>query len=219
MSLRYFHSADTHLGRARQASFCGPFNVCFSRLCAPLKHALRRLGSLQERFFELLTFGIPVQLLPATNDGEFQLEHHKLWVEQRQNLEMIHSSSDDKDERCLVPRPDDILMGRDKLARSHTGNIRFHHIIATRQEEYNNAPSKDEKTIIAASIVLSIKESRGRFLKLDEASWVIVSDEAARDKVTNAFRSRRRSANRSKPPKKERDVGEGPPCSKRRPDN
>ena len=150
-------------------------------------------------------------------DGELQLEHHKLWVEQRRNLEAIKSSTDDKGERCIVPGPKDILLGRDKLARSHTGNIRFHHITAIRQEEYDKATSKDERSVIAASIVLSIKEAGGRFLKLDKASWVVVSDEAARDKVTNAFRSRRMRANSSKSTKKGRDDVEND-RSKRKPD-
>ena len=178
---------------------------------------LRLPGSLQERFFELSTFGIPVQLLPITVEGELNLEHHKLWVEQRRSLESLNLSSLDQVERCLVPGPKDILLGRDKVARSHTGNLRFQHIITTHQEDYDNAVSKDERSIIAASIVLSIKESGGRFLKCDEASWVQVSDDAARDKVTNAFRSRRLKVKNSKTSQKQSEVGASR-YSKRKPD-
>ena len=80
------------------------------------------------------------------------------------------------------------------MARSHTGNIRYYHIIATHQEQYDDARSHDERSIIAAAIVLSIKESGGRFLKLDGTnnSWLVVDDDTARVKVTNSFRTRRR---------------------------
>ena len=131
-------------------------------------------------------------------DGELQLEHHKLWVEQRRNLEALKSRSSDNNKRCIIPRLYDVLHGRDKLAKSHIGNIRFHHIIANHQEVYDNAVSKEERSIIAASIVLSIKEAGGRFLKPDKASWVQVSDEVARNKVTNAFRNSRMKAMNSK---------------------
>ena len=152
-------------------------------------------------------------------DGELQLEHHKLWVEQRRNLEALKSSSvDETIDRCVVPGPYDVLHGRDKLAKSHMGNIRFHHIIANHQEVYDNAVSKEERSIIAASIVLSIKEAGGRFLKPDKASWVQVSDEVARNKVTNAFRNSRMKAMNSKSPQSGNASGVSV-CTKRKPES
>ena len=145
-----------------------------------------------------MTFGIPVQVLPITVQGEKQLEHHKLWLESRRNIESAQPS-DRKGERCVVPGPMDIVFGRDALARAHLGNLRFRKIIHDRQERYDHAASHDERSVIAADIVLGIKESGGRFLKLEKASWIVVNDETARDKVTNAFRSRRSDRRVSNP--------------------
>ena len=161
-----------------------------------------------------MTFGIPVQLLPLTVEGNPKLDNHRLWVEQRRNLERnptalrsqnqydIDKGDEESIDRCVVPAPTDVLLGRDKISRSHIGNVRFDHLIDSRQEQYDGAMSKDERSILAADIVLLIKEAGGRFLKLDQASWVTVDDESARDKVTSAFRTRRRSRRLAEQPAK-----------------
>ena len=162
-----------------------------------------------------------MQLLPFTVDGEIQLEHHKLWVEQRRSWEALQSPpfDDDKDSiRCIVPGPHDVLHGRDNVAKSHTGNIRFHYMIANHQEEYDKALTKDERSIIAASIVLSVKKAGGRFLKPDKASWVQVSDEVARNKVTNAFRNCRMKATTNSKDVSRGGEGANSTCTKRKPD-
>ena len=141
-----------------------------------------------------MTYGIPVQVLPMTLDGDILCDNHKLWLEERRHWEECRRSDNHQKElRCAIPGPKDVLFGRDKISRSHTGNIRYYHLIATRQEQYDSAVSKDEKFIIASDIVLKIKESGGRFFKLDKAGWVAVDDDTAREKVTSAFRTRRRS--------------------------
>lgn len=154
-----------------------------------------------------MTFGIPVQLLPIDVEGNVRLDNHKLWLEQRRNLEKIRPQDHQAEIHCTVPGPYDVLFGRDKISRFHAGNTRFYHLIDSRQEKYDAATSKDERSLLAADILLIIKESGGRFLKLDKTSWVVVDDETARDKVTSTFRTRRRSRRQaSQPPKINRDA-------------
>ena len=154
------------------------------------------IGSLQEQLFKLMTFGIPVQVLPISSDGKIHLEHHKLWLEQRKNREAHERNgavSASEAKHCVIPGPKDVIFGRDSIARTHLGNARYINIIASHQQQYDDCPTTYDRTIIAADIVLRIKESGGRFLKLDRAGrWVVVDDEAAKDKVTSAFRGRRR---------------------------
>jgi hypothetical protein len=50
--------------------------------------------------------------------------------------------------------------------------------------------------LLAETIVRNIKDSSGRFLKLDSGTgggWTEVNDEIARDKIAHAFRTQRKS--------------------------
>ena len=155
-----------------------------------------------------MTFGIPVQVMPVQVDGSIDLEHHKLWVDQQRKIEARRRRDGHQGCRfAIIPGQKDILFGRDKIARSHPGNARFLHLISTLQEQYDGASSKEERFIISAGIVSSIKESGGRFLKFEEAGWEVVDDTVARYKVTNTFRSYRKKQNSAIPPTKE-SVGE-----------
>lgn len=101
------------------------------------------------------------------------------------------------DEATLIPGPYDIICGRDKLAQNHKGNFRYQHVVESFREEYENS-TKDEKTVVASKIVELVKR-QGRFLKYEEATgrWVELTDKQARNKVSNAFRSRRKAVVRS----------------------
>lgn len=75
----------------------------------------------------------------------------------------------------------------------HVGNIRYNNIIHEHRAEYEQADVK-EKTKIAMGIVQKVKADGGRFLKMvDGCTWVEVEDGVARDKVSNAFRSKRKA--------------------------
>ena len=89
-----------------------------------------------------------------------------------------------------VPRPFDVICGRDKLAQNHKGNHRYQYFIETNRQEYEQA-DKDQKTELANKIVKLVMED-GRFIKECDAGWVELSMKEARDKVGNAFRSRRK---------------------------
>jgi hypothetical protein len=148
------------------------------------------LGSYQEIRYELMTFGILMDMFPLTADGKFALENHRDWIAQRLKLESMDSPM--FDERVIVPGPTDVLMGRDWAAQLHPGNIRFRNIIAELLEAYENA-RKREKTRIAQGVVRDIKASGCHFLKLNVAGYVVVDDSTARAKVSSAFRDRRKT--------------------------
>jgi hypothetical protein len=146
---------------------------------------------------ELMTFGIPVQVFPPNTAEAVDLDQHKKWIEQRQVLEAASSAEDVRTgfEALVIPRAVDVLYGRDAKAQQHPGNIRYHVLIETNQNRYDATDSRIEKTAIAYQIVQTIKEHGGCFLKQDQAGWVVVDDTTARNKVTNAFRSRRKAIN------------------------
>jgi hypothetical protein len=92
----------------------------------------------------------------------------------------------------ISPAPKDVLFGRGKLIKDHPGNVVLHRLEEERMLKYEMA-SKWEKTVIASEIMAIIKEEDGRFLKMEDGSWVEVDSDVAREKVSHAFRSLRRS--------------------------
>jgi hypothetical protein len=167
--------------------------------------------------YALMTFGIPTKVLPITNEGGIDVEHHRRWLQRRRMLEATIG----RDNECQtnVPHHSDVLYGRDKSVQEHSGNIRYLNLIAEYWDRYDGA-SKIEKKSITEEIVELVKTSGGRFLKMDDSGWVEVSDVVARDKVSNAFRDRRKAVNRvqartlkSQGGTRERDVVPSRDCS------
>jgi hypothetical protein len=138
-----------------------------------------------------MTFGIPTRVLPFSVDGEISLENHHKWIESQRILE----GGSDETKRNTVPGPFDVLLGREKISQENVGNARYHFVIDAHRDHFESS-SVREKTAITREIVQEIKESGGRFLKLDNADWAEVSDADARKKVASAFRSKRKSGKR-----------------------
>jgi hypothetical protein len=167
--------------------------------------------------YELMTFGIPTKVLPITTEGDVDVEHHTRWLQRRRILEAAIG----RDNECHtnVPHHSDVLYGRDKSVQEHSGNIRYLNLIAEYWDRYDGA-KKIEKKSITEEMVNLVKASGGRFLKMDDSGWVEVSDVVARDKVSNAFRDRRKAVNRvqartlkSQCSTRERDVPSSRDCS------
>mmetsp|Transcript_10934 Transcript_10934/g.31344 ORF Transcript_10934/g.31344 Transcript_10934/m.31344 type:complete len:811 (+) Transcript_10934:50-2482(+) len=103
----------------------------------------------------------------------------------------IHMHAQDKEgTRVVVPGRMDILFGRGRSFQEHPGNLRYSQLIETNREKYDSS-KKLEKTALTKHIVQTVQASGGRFLKQDGASWVVVSNETARDKISHGFRNRR----------------------------
>ena len=147
-----------------------------------------------------MTFGIPTKVLPVTAQGEAAWQHHHDWISSRESIEAKKLEA--KEERtykndCIdVPRTIDVLIGTGTLAQSHTGNTRYQFLIDEYQERYDAGETRIEKTIIASAIVMKVKDYGGRFLirEKGETNWSEADDLVARERVTNAFRGRRKSA-------------------------
>ena len=171
-----------------------------------------------------MTFGIPTKILPVTAQGEADWQYHHDWISSRKSIEANNlkakeeqtTPSDEANQNdCIdVPRTIDVLIGIGKLAKSHTGNTRYHFLIDEYQERYDACETRIEKTIVASAIVMKIKDYGGRFLirKKGETNWSEADDWVARRKVTTAFRGRRKSA----VARLKRTTAEGTDTSKRR---
>lgn len=113
--------------------------------------------------FELQTFGIPItgDIVKA---GSSSFEWHHEWLRSREAIEKESANGGDESDVIVVPRRFDVLFGRGKNTREHTGNLRCSHLVEMSRPKYENA-NKYQKTEIAERIVSIIHESYGRFLK------------------------------------------------------
>lgn len=85
----------------------------------------------------------------------------------------------------------DVLCGRGGGTNVHPGNRRFRDLINTNRRAYLKA-RKNDKPAISRSIVRTIRENNGRFLKKDEKRglWLEIGDDSAREKTSQALRQR-----------------------------
>ena len=87
--------------------------------------------------------------------------------------------------------PNDVLSGRGGGTNQHEGNCFFRSLINKNRERYLRS-KKNDKPYISLSIVNTIRQRKGRFLKKDEDSglWYEIGDALAREKTSQALRQR-----------------------------
>lgn len=141
-------------------------------------------GSKESILFKLQTYGIPTDDLFADKDNQVNLEWHHQWLKIVRAREEHRSKPTDD---IIIPLRFDVLFGRGKNTRQHTGNLRALHLCEMVRPQYE-AASKFEKTAIAERIVHAIRDSHGRFLKWDDDGWTEVDTETAREKISHFFR-------------------------------
>jgi hypothetical protein len=139
-----------------------------------------------------MTFGIPVECLPLTDEGALKAANQMKWIAKRKIKESKLKRSEEF-HGIDLPGTNDILVGRGKPIGGHLGNVQLRRLVDHYLDEYEHA-TKQEKTLIATRIVNETKKYPTRFLKRNpDGWWVEVPDEVARTKVSTCFRSARSS--------------------------
>jgi len=119
------------------------------------------IGDQQKVWFELQTYGIPTNQIPILHDGTVSLDQHREWLGFRRNYEEQVQLTGREEDGVIVPRRFDVLFGRGRFTREHTGNLRAAHIVEMYRVEYE-AAGKFQKTIIAERIVRKYLVPNGR---------------------------------------------------------
>lgn len=117
-------------------------------------------GDRDKIMFSLQTFGIPTNHHPIQPDGTLSLECHREWLASRR----IQEESGNVQKAVIVPRRFDVLFGRGRYTREHTGNLRAAHIVEMHRVEYEQA-GKFDKTDIAERIVGRFAQTKGRLVR------------------------------------------------------
>lgn len=91
-----------------------------------------------------------------------------------------------------VPSEQDVVIGRLKMATTHSGNLRLHQITLSYLEEYmSSSDEKTRKSQILAEIYDQIQRvNNGKFVKLDAKTkkWYEVTKSVARERISQGLR-------------------------------
>lgn len=146
-------------------------------------------GTDMEIIYNLMTFGISNSAIPIGVNGSLRLEAHKEYVRKMKMADQITDGVD----QIYLPLKYDVLLGRGKPLQKYSGNLNYHYIVQMYHERYEDA-AKGVKSELAMEIVKTIQAQGGRFLKQDTVGWTMITDEAARSKVSHTFRNHRIAA-------------------------
>jgi hypothetical protein len=136
-----------------------------------------------------MTFGVPVQFVPVSYEGELKTGNHNKWLAKREARDNGLKQMGWFDGLDL-PARNDVLLGRGKPFQDHPGNICMRNLVELHIEEYQIAPM-GQKNVMAAKIVQATK-LHGLFVKKrPDGWWEEVNDADATMKVLKTFRTAR----------------------------
>jgi len=115
--------------------------------------------------------------------------------QQIQAVDLVVASSSNSNagpSTSIVPRPNDVLLGRGRGVQHHNGNIRFRNMLEPYRENYDRTPRKSRRQYSAA-VTNYLIGSGIRFLqKAPNGDWIESSFEEADRKVGQLFRTLRK---------------------------
>lgn len=135
--------------------------------------------------YSIMAYGISPDSLPVTSEGILKKGAHVKWVKKHQ----IRDSAQDGIEKIDVPGKNDVLLGKvGKSMQQHPGNVLLRTFVESKMPEYIRFEARDEKTSYMDNIVVAIRQSSFRFLKLDgQGWWVLATENDVREKISRAF--------------------------------
>jgi hypothetical protein len=136
-----------------------------------------------------MTFGISVDWLPVTYEGELKTSNHTKWVARRE-VKDSNMMCSGRHEGIDLPSHNDVLLGRGKPYQDHPGNVRMRYLVDMHLCDYKSSKVLGQKTLLAAKVIASIKQDSCRFLKRNAAGWWLeVPEEGAVVKVLKTFKT------------------------------
>lgn len=153
-------------------------------------------GSYTEWMYDLMTLGIPHNLIPFTSEYKIKTKNHLDYLAMRKCAYDYRASTNGMIQTTSLPTNFDVLLGKGKPIQESAGNLKLAAMIDDYVAQYHSS-SKQEKTALAATVVHKVKLSSGKFLSKESGVWIEVSDDVARDKVSHMFRHQRQRANKA----------------------
>lgn len=141
-------------------------------------------GNRIEIMYKLMSYGIPVDLLPLSEVGCIKTKHISQWIKARRFQEAIdnhrrnntvqqHNNNNNTTSASPpnlpivieCPLSTDVVFRNGQSSMSHPGNVMFRGLLETYYEQHRSATTIQEKVAITWKVVDEVLEARhGRFL-------------------------------------------------------
>ena len=174
------------------------------------------MGTHLECRYNLMTFGIPPEILPVDDDGTVTTKDYEQLLARVARKEesddssgsanttrsqpTASSASKDTEDTELVPGDMDVVMGRGSTHKRGQGYANLKALLERHYEEYYSV-TRFEKTVISRMIYERMVESGSRFMAKATTKktadpvkgpvWYQLDEEDARDRIAHAFRNLR----------------------------
>lgn len=113
--------------------------------------------------------------------------------------------------RPVQPRPRDIILGRGRVHSERSGNTHFHSLVDRYMNGYHNAPDRKQKSAIIHTVYMDLCSTACRFLRREPKTDIYeeVGEAYAKEKISHAFRDKRRKQSKAKESMKSLHDGSG----------
>jgi len=162
--------------------FCSPATPFFQMARVMISIALKRgksvtrvkihTGERMELQYELMGYGIPVNLIPTTGTGTLKTKVFGQWVKSRKLLEAFDKKGDPEiSVKMGCPGVCDVIFrSAGKSCMLNPGNVAFRGTFEQYHSEHMRA-GQTEKRNLVWKIVEEIEKKDGRFLVWDKRGW------------------------------------------------
>lgn len=146
-------------------------------------------GELTEHRYKMMSYGIPIDLLPVTTSGVVKFDRQRAWVHVVRTIELDHTDHRHK-EIVECPRSYDVVFRKGKSYTNNPGNAHYRELIAKHAHEHMQGDNP-QKMEITKVILETIELRHGRFLEWENPTktWVVLTDKAlVRKKIAGALK-------------------------------
>ena len=150
-------------------------------------------GSQQEVMYQLMTYGIPTDMIPVNFDNEIKRSNHLELIKMLKAKEDYVAKHGKCDNCIVIPYANDVLCGKGGPNQNSPGNMKLKATVDELLPMYNSL-EKEDKIELARQVLAVVKESGGRFLSKESDVWMVIDDKIARSKIATLFRNRRKAS-------------------------
>jgi hypothetical protein len=154
--------------------------------------------------YELLGYGIPVDLLPVTETGNVKTRNLLQWMKVRKAIESGVKTpigdGEGEESSCIdIPGLNDVVFRYGKSYLSHPGNAMFRGLIEAKHDEHNEGTT-EAKVGATWWVVDEVLRKDGRFLVWDNRGWWVQLHDRKeiRAKVAISFKEYKKKLNSQK---------------------
>ena len=129
------------------------------------------VGTFTEIVYSLLSFGLPVDLIPYNENGTIKKTNLNRWIAKYIARDKEMTKNGGTFSGVDLPSRNDVLHGKGKPVQNHPGNTHLRTLVESSSDAYQAAEDSVDKMILIYKVLSEIKATSGRFLEKDDVGW------------------------------------------------